>query len=85
MDYNGYLGNPDVDFVKIAEAFGLKGERVSTPADLAPALGRALRNMRDGKAVVLDVNAATDGPTLSRGTWYQRLSIAEIRRKKLNA
>jgi thiamine pyrophosphate-dependent acetolactate synthase large subunit-like protein len=85
MDYNGYLGSPDVDFVKIAEAFGLKGEKVSTPADLAPALGRALRNMREGKAVVLDVNAATDGPTLSRGSWYQRLSIAEIRRKKLNA
>jgi benzoylformate decarboxylase len=84
-DYNGYLGNPNVQFAKIAEAYELKGERVETPADLAPALQRAVRSMRDGKAVVLDINAATDGPVLSQGTWYQRHSIADIRKKRLNA
>jgi thiamine pyrophosphate-dependent acetolactate synthase large subunit-like protein len=84
-DYNGYLGNPNVQFAKIAEAYELKGERVETAADLAPALQRAVRSMRDGKAVVLDVNAATDGPVLSQGTWYQRHSIAEIRKRRLNA
>ena len=39
----------------------------------------------DGKAVVLDIDIAPDGPALSQGTWYQRYSIAEIRKKKLNA
>jgi thiamine pyrophosphate-dependent acetolactate synthase large subunit-like protein len=83
-DFNGYLGNPDVEYTKIAEAFGLKGEKVKNAGDLAPALQRCLRSMRDGKAVVLDIDVAIDGAPLSQGNWYQRYSIAEIRKKKLN-
>jgi thiamine pyrophosphate-dependent acetolactate synthase large subunit-like protein len=84
-DLTGHLGNPDVDYTKIAEAYGLKGEKVTTPAELAPALQRSLRSMRDGKAVVLDVKIKPDGAPLSEGTWYQRYSIADIRRKRQNA
>jgi thiamine pyrophosphate-dependent acetolactate synthase large subunit-like protein len=83
-DFNGYLGDPNVEFAKIAEAYGLKGEKVKNATDLAPALQRCLRSMRDGKAVVLDIDIAPDGPALSQGTWYQRHSLAEIRKKKLN-
>jgi thiamine pyrophosphate-dependent acetolactate synthase large subunit-like protein len=83
-DFNGYLGDPNVEFTKIAEAYGLKGEKVTRAADLAPALQRSLRSMRDGKAVVLDIDVAVDGAPLSQPTWYQRHSIAEIRRKRLN-
>jgi thiamine pyrophosphate-dependent acetolactate synthase large subunit-like protein len=83
-DFNGYLGDPDVEYTKIAEAYGLKGEKVKTAADLAPALQRCLRSMRDGKAVVLDIDIAVDGAPLSQPTWYQRYSIAEIRKKRLN-
>jgi acetolactate synthase-1/2/3 large subunit len=83
-DFNGYLGDPNVEFTKIADAYGLKGEKVTRAADLAPALQRCLRNMRDGKAVVLDVDVAVDGAPISQPTWYQRHSIAEIRKKKLN-
>ena len=84
-DFNGYLGDPNVEFSKIAEAYNLRGEKVKTPSDLAPALQRSLKSMRDGKAVVLDIDIAPDGPALSQGTWYQRYSIAEVRKKKLNA
>jgi thiamine pyrophosphate-dependent acetolactate synthase large subunit-like protein len=84
-DFNGYLGDPNVEYTKIAEAYNLKGEKVKNASDLAPALQRCLRNMRDGKAVVLDIDIAPDGPTLSQGTWYQRYSLAEIRKKKRNA
>jgi thiamine pyrophosphate-dependent acetolactate synthase large subunit-like protein len=83
-DFNGYLGDPNVEFAKIAEAYGLKGEKVKNASDLAPALQRCLRSMRDGKAVVLDIDIAPDGPALSQGTWYQRHSLAEIRKKRLN-
>jgi benzoylformate decarboxylase len=79
-DYNGYLGDPDVDFAKIAEAYSLRGEKVRSAAELAPALQRALNGMRDGKAVLLDIDVEADGPTLSDSTWYQRYSIAEIQR-----
>ena len=73
-DFNGYLGDPNVEFTKIAEAYGLKGEKVKSASELAPALQRSLKSMRDGKAVVLDIDIAPDGPALSQGTWYQRYS-----------
>lgn len=80
-DYNGYLGDPNVDFAKIGEAYGLRGERVRNASELAPALQRAVRSMRDGKAVLMDIEVEEDGPSLSQPTWYQRHSIAEIQRK----
>ena len=83
-DFNGYLGDPNVEYTTIAQAYGLKGEKVKTAGDLAPALQRCLRSMRDGKAVVLDIDVAVDGAPLSQPTWYQRHSIAEIRKKRLN-
>jgi thiamine pyrophosphate-dependent acetolactate synthase large subunit-like protein len=84
-DFNGYLGDPNVEYTKIAEAYGLKGEKVKTASDLPAALQRCLRSMRDGKAVVLDIDIAPDGVPLSQSTWYQRYSIADIRKKRSNA
>ena len=80
-DYNGYLGDPNVDFAKIGEAYGLRGETVKTASELVPALQRAMRSMRDGKGVLMDIEVEEDGPSLSQPTWYQRHSIAEIQRK----
>jgi thiamine pyrophosphate-dependent acetolactate synthase large subunit-like protein len=79
------LGDPNVEYTKIAEAYGLKGEKVKAAGDLPAALQRSLKSMRDGKAVVLDIDIAPDGPFLSQGTWYQRHSIAEIRKKRLTS
>ena len=84
-DYNGHLGNPDVDFTKIAEAFGLRGEKVTSAAELAPALQRSLSSMRDGKPVLLDIDVDKDSPALRDSTWYQRHSIAEIYRRNRTA
>ena len=83
-DFNGYLGDPNVESTRLAEAYGLKGEKVKNAGDLAPALQRCLRSMRDGKAVVLDIDVAIDGAPLSQATWYQRYSIADVRKKRLN-
>jgi acetolactate synthase-1/2/3 large subunit len=84
-DFNGYLGDPNVEYAKLAEAFNLRGEKVKTASELAPALQRCLRSMRDGKAVVLDIDIAADGPALSQPTWHQPYSLAEIRKRRLNA
>jgi len=46
------FGEPKIDFTKMAEGMGLKGERVDTPAALRPALERALGS---GGPYVLDV------------------------------
>lgn len=80
-----YLGDPNVELTKIAEAYGLKGEKVKTASEMPGALQRSLKTMRDGKAVVLDIEIGPDGPALNQPTWYQRYSLADVRRKRLNA
>ena len=79
-DLTSYLGHPDVDFTKIAAAYGIRGEKVRDPNDLGPALQRAVRNMREGRAVLMDIEVKPDG-ILSESTWYPRHSVAEIRKK----
>jgi acetolactate synthase-1/2/3 large subunit len=81
-DFNGYLGDPNVEYTKIAEAYGLKGEKVKSAGDLPAALQRSLQSMKNGKAVILDIEIAPDGPPLAQDTWYQKHSIAEIRRQR---
>ncbi|HYL34272.1 MAG TPA: thiamine pyrophosphate-binding protein, partial [Bryobacteraceae bacterium] len=39
-DMLSYLGDPDVDFVKLAGAFGVAGEQVTTPDQIQPAMRR---------------------------------------------
>src|SRR5258705_11795103 len=43
-DFNGYLGDPNVEYTKIAEAYGLRGEKVKRPSDLDPELKRSLKS-----------------------------------------
>ena len=83
-DLNGYLGDPNIEYTKIAEAYNLRGEKVKTASELAPALQRSLKSMRDGKAVLLDIDIAADGPALSQPTWHQPYSLAAIRKKRIN-
>ena len=49
------LDDPQIDHVGIARAYGIDGERVSDPGDLANALKRAVAVEKKGKAYVLDV------------------------------
>ncbi len=55
------LEDPDIDHVGIAKAYGLNGERVMRPQDLAGAFERALVAEREGRAYVLDVVVAKRG------------------------
>ncbi len=44
---------PDVDFSKIAEAFGAYGEKVGNPDDVPAALARCVKEVRDGRTAIL--------------------------------
>ncbi len=44
---------PDVDFSKIAEAFGAYGEKVSEPNDVPAALARCVKEVRGGRTAIL--------------------------------
>ena len=43
-----YLGDPDIDFVRLAASQGVSGERVGAAHDLKAALERGRRATRDG-------------------------------------
>ena len=45
-----------MDFVKFAEAFGARGERVERPEDITPTIRRALQWMdKTGKPALIDI------------------------------
>jgi thiamine pyrophosphate-dependent acetolactate synthase large subunit-like protein len=81
LDMLSHLGNPDVNFAKIAEAYDIKGEVVADPNDLKPAMQRAVNATRDGKPYLLDVLVAQAGQGANMN-WYPKVSIAEMRTKK---
>ena len=81
-DLVNYLGNPDVAFADAAQAFGVKAEPVKTPDDLKNAIKRAVAATRDGKPYLLDVLVERTG-TLAESTWYPKVSVAEMRQKKV--
>ena len=71
--YGLYIGDPDIDFVKLADSQGVKGERVSAPADLRAALTRGIKATKDGNPYVIEVVIARVGPGAD-STWYQKYS-----------
>ncbi len=61
IDMLSHLGNPDVDFTGLAGAFGIKGEKVTTPDQLRPAFLRAVKATRDGRPYMVDVIVERSG------------------------
>lgn len=81
-DMLSYLGDPDVDFVKLANAFGVPGEQVRTPDQIKPAMQRAVRAVQEGKPYLIDAVVGRTGRG-AESTWYPKLSVAEMRRRKV--
>ena len=77
-----YLGSPDVEFTHLASAYGIRGERVSSPAELEPALGRAISTTREGRPYLLDVQVARTG-LAADSTWYPAYSVAASRTRRV--
>jgi benzoylformate decarboxylase len=81
--YHGlYLGDPDIDFVKLAESQGVKAERVTASADLEAALKRGVQATRDGKPYLLDVHVSRTGRGAD-SNWHQTFNLAATRTAKV--
>jgi benzoylformate decarboxylase len=77
--YHGaFLGDPEIDFVKLAESQGVKGRRVTSPSELEPALKQALDEVRGGRPYLLEVPIARVGGG-AESTWHQKFSVAGSR------
>ncbi len=81
-DMTCYIGSPDVDYVKAADAFGVEGEAVREPGELKAAIGRAQRVIADGRPYLLDIHTGRDGIGAA-STWHPPYSIAAIRSRRV--
>jgi len=66
-----FLGAPAIDYVSLARAQGVDGERVATVKELEPALRRGLdRVTKDNRPYLIDVTVAREGVGAD-STWHQ--------------
>jgi len=77
-DYVSYLGDPDVDFTKLAAAYDIPGAIVSNSDELRPAIAQGLRTLREGRPFMLDVRTRTLGAGAEL-SWYPDFSLADSR------
>ena len=77
-----YLGDPDIDFVRLAESQGVTGEKVERGDQIEEALKRGIKATRDGKPYVVEVDIARYGGGKD-STWHQRFNLAQRRRRKV--
>ena len=81
--YTGmFLGDPEIDFVKLAQSQGVDGVRVDHSADLRPALKRGIAATREGSPFLLDVRVRRTGGGAD-STWHQAFNLAEKRTKQV--
>jgi thiamine pyrophosphate-dependent acetolactate synthase large subunit-like protein len=73
-----YLGDPEIDFVKLAAGFGVQGEAVMQPDALKAALDRGRQATAAGRPYVLDVHMERIG-SMSNSTWHPELNLASMR------
>jgi thiamine pyrophosphate-dependent acetolactate synthase large subunit-like protein len=81
-DMSAYMGNPDIDFAKIGEAYGIKGSFARDAGELQTALKRAIQATRDGKPYIIDALIERSGPGADL-TWHPQFTIAGIRSKNV--
>jgi benzoylformate decarboxylase len=67
-----YLGDPDIDFVKLAESQGVKGQRVTSAADIAAALKKGTAETRSGNPYLIEFVVSRIGGG-ANSTWYQKV------------
>ena len=69
-----YLGDPDVNYVKLAAGFDVEGETVDKPEQIQAALHRGMRAMTESRAYLLDVYVERTG-SLANSTWHPDFHI----------
>lgn len=76
-----YLGDPDIDFVKLAQSQSVDGEKVASPEEIEPALKRGIKKTLDGKPYLIEFQIAPTGPG-AESTWHQKFNLAEVYSKR---
>ena len=77
-----YLGDPDVNYVKLAAGFDVEGEIVEKPAAIRAAIERGMKATADGRAYLLDIHVERTG-SLANSTWHPEFSIDSMRTRRV--
>ena len=77
-----YLGDPDVNYVKLAAGFDVEGEVVSKPAQIKAAVLRGMKASADGRPYLLDMHVERTG-SLANSTWHPAYSMDAVRTRKV--
>ena len=75
-----YLGDPNIDFVKLAQSQGIEGVRVERSTNLRKALERGIAATRSGSPFLVEVVVRRVGRGAD-STWHQTFSLAKTRTK----
>jgi benzoylformate decarboxylase len=79
--YHGlYLGDPEIDFVKLAESQGVRGEKVTEPGGIQAALKRGVKATRDGNPYLVEIVISRVGGGAD-STWHQKFNLAAQRKR----
>ena len=84
-DISCFLGNPEVDFVGLADSFEIQGKRANNPEEFVESLQVAAKVTADGRPFLIDLRVMqldTSGKPTEQ-TWYPDISIAAKRMKKI--
>jgi len=81
-DMTCYNGDPDVDFAKASQAYGVEAETVVDVSAIRPALARAKRAIAEGRPYLLDIHVERDGVGAA-STWHPEYSIAARRTRQV--
>ena len=77
-----YLGDPNIDFAKLAESQGVKGEKVEDAGALEAALKRGIASTRDGNPYLVEVAIARLGGG-AESTWHETFNLAGKRKRQV--
>lgn len=76
-----YLGDPDIDFIKLAESQSVGAERVTNAGELRTALERGIKTTQDGKPYLVEVIVARYGGGAD-STWHESFNLAGHRKNQ---
>lgn len=77
-----YLGDPDIDFVKLAGSQSVDGERVTSGSDLRSAMERGIKSTKEGRPYLVEVLIQRYGGG-SDSTWHESFNLAARRKVEI--
>ncbi|KAB2935943.1 MAG: Benzoylformate decarboxylase [Rhodocyclaceae bacterium] len=72
------LAHPEIDFLSLARGYGVEGETVGAPGELAAAFARAKAALAQGRPYLVDVRVKTRFGDFDPD-WHGRFSIADLK------